>query len=112
MTEISEYKKQREALAKFYQDWYDKDAEFVKKEALKFADGDIEKAKAFIEGYKFSILQPHSKTLRMMHVFMMDFVPAYRKTPPDKWVLTCIRDKFRNKTYPSAHKQDEDIDNT
>ena len=95
-----ELKKQREDLEKFYKNLYDIDAEVIKKEAMEYADNDVQRAKDYIAGYLSSIKQPHTRTIRLVTMYVMDFVPYFRKHPSAKNMVTRIREIFREKRYP------------
>lgn len=98
--EAKEIKKQREALEAFYKNLYDKDAELVKEKALEYANGDVDKAKDFIEGYLYSIKQPHTRMIRLISMYTLDYVPYYRKHPRPTHINEKIRDIFREQLYP------------
>lgn len=96
-----ELKKQREELEKYYRDLYDADAEVIKKEAMEYADNDVQRAKDYVAGYMSAIKQPHTRTIRLVTMYVMDFVPYYfRKHPSAKNMVTRIREIFREKRYP------------
>jgi hypothetical protein len=96
-----ELKKQREELEKYYKDLYDADAEVIKKEAMEYADNDVQRAKDYVAGYMSAIKQPHTRTIRLVTMYVMDFVPYYfRKHPSAKNMVTRIREIFREKRYP------------
>lgn len=96
----TDLKRQREALEEYYRGLYKEDEEVIKKEALEYANGDINRAKDFIAGYLHSIKQPHTRSIRLIELYTMDYVPHYRQKSPDKHIVTCIRSIFRNKHYP------------
>lgn len=106
-----ELKKQREDLEKYYKSLYDIDAEVIKKEAMEYADNDVQRAKDYIAGYLSSIKQPHTRTIRLVTMYVMDFVPYFRKHPDSKNMVTRIRDIFREKRYPKELFS-EDTNNT
>jgi hypothetical protein len=95
-----ELKKQREELEKYYKILYNEDAEVIKKEAMEYADNDVQRAKDYIAGYMASIKQPHTRMIRLITMYVMDFVPYFRKHPNSKNMVTRIRDIFREKRYP------------
>jgi ribosomal protein S17E len=95
-----ELKKQREDLEKYYKGLYDEDAEVIKKEAMEYADNDVQRAKDYIAGYMASIKQPHTRMIRLITMYVMDFVPYFRKHPDSKNMVTRIREIFRQKRYP------------
>ena len=95
-----ELKKQREELEKYYRDLYDADAEVIKKEAMEYADNDVQRAKDYVAGYMSAIKQPHTRTIRLVTMYVMDFVPYFRKHPDSKNMVTRIREIFREKRYP------------
>jgi hypothetical protein len=95
-----ELKKQREDLEKYYKGLYDADAEVIKKEAMEYADNDVQRAKDYVAGYMSAIKQPHTRTIRLVTMYVMDFVPYFRKHPSAKNMVTRIREIFREKRYP------------
>ena len=95
-----ELKKQREDLEKYYKGLYDADAEVIKKEAMEYADNDVQRAKDYVAGYMSAIKQPHTRTIRLVTMYVMDFVPYFRKHPDSKNMVTRIREIFREKRYP------------
>jgi hypothetical protein len=95
-----ELKKQREDLEKYYKGLYDADAEIIKKEAMEYADNDVQRAKDYVAGYMSAIKQPHTRTIRLVTMYVMDFVPYFRKHPDSKNMVTRIREIFREKRYP------------
>ena len=103
-----ELKKQREDLEKYYKNLYDIDAEVIKKEAMEYADNDVQKAKDYIAGYLSSIKQPHTRTIRLVTMYVMDFVPYFKKHPDSKNMVTRIREIFREKRYPKELFNSED----
>ena len=103
-----ELKKQREDLEKYYKNLYDKDAEVIKKKAMEYADNDVQRAKDYIAGYMASIKQPHTRMIRLITMYVMDFVPYFRKHPDSKNMVTKIREIFREKLYPNGLFDPED----
>lgn len=103
-----ELKKQREDLEKYYRGLYDEDAEVIKKEAMEYADNDVQRAKDYIAGYMASIKQPHTRMIRLITMYVMDFVPYFRKHPDSKNMVTRIRKIFREKRYPEKLFDPED----
>ncbi len=97
-----ELKKRREELEKYYKNLYDEDAEIIKKEAMEYADNDIQRAKDYVAGYLSSIKQPHTRIIRLVTMYVMDFVPYFRKHPDSKNMVTRIREIFREKRYPDG----------
>ena len=95
-----ELKKQREDLEKYYKGLYDADAEVIKKEAMEYADNDVQRAKDYVAGYMSAIKQPHTRTIRLVTMYVMDFVPYFKKHPDSKNMVTRIREIFREKRYP------------
>ena len=95
-----ELKKQREDLEKYYKNLYEEDVEVIKKEAMEYADNDVQRAKDYIAGYMASIKQPHTRMIRLITMYVMDFVPYFRKHPDSKNMVTRIREIFRQKRYP------------
>jgi hypothetical protein len=93
-------KKRREELEKFYQTLYDNDSVLIKKQALEYAGGDIQRAKDFLAGYKFSIKQPHTLTIRLINMYTLDHIPYYVQHTNPKNMVVKTRDIFRDKLYP------------
>ena len=103
MSNWTDFKRQRDSLEEYYKGLYEKDSNIIKKEALEYAEGDVNRAKDFIAGYLHSIKQPHTRTIRLIELYVQDYiVPRHKKTPADKHIVTCIRDIFRNKLYPKG----------
>ncbi|MBR2248728.1 MAG: hypothetical protein IJ880_17235 [Bacilli bacterium] len=98
----AEIKKRREELEKYYQDLYSKDGDIIKEEAVKYAEGDMQRAKDFIAGYMFSIKQPHTRMIRLINMYTLDYIPYYIKHTNPKNMVTKIRDIFRDKLYPDG----------
>ena len=100
--DTAEIKKRRAELEKYYKELYDKDAEAIKEEAMQYAESDVQRAKDYIAGYLSSIKQPHTRTIRLVTMYVMDFVPYFRKHPDSKNMVTRIREIFREKRYPDG----------
>lgn len=97
-----ELKKQRENLETFFAKLYEEDKEELKDFAIRYANGDQAKMNAFLEGYKHAFKQPHSRTIRLIVMYTLDYIPYYRKVPTIKNIATSIRDIFRKKLYPEG----------
>lgn len=97
-----ELKKRREELEKYYQNLYNEDSDFIKGEALKYAGGDVQRAKDFIAGYMLSIKQPHTRMIRLINMYTLDYIPYYIKHTNPKNMVTKIREIFRDKLYPEG----------
>lgn len=97
-----ELKKQREDLETFFAKLYEEDKEELKGFAIRYANGDQAKMDAFLEGYKHAFKQPHSRTIRLIVMYTLDYIPYYRKVPTIKNIATSIRNIFRNKLYPEG----------
>lgn len=97
-----ELKKRREELEKYYQNLYDEDSDFIKREAIKYAEGDVQRAKDFIAGYMMSIKQPHTRMIRLINMYTLDYIPYYIKHTNPKNMVTKIRNIFRDKLYPDG----------
>lgn len=106
--DTTELKKRREELEKYYQDLYNKDSDFIKKEALAYANGDVQRAKDFIAGYMMSIKQPHTRMIRLINMYTLDYIPYYIHYTNPKNMVTKIRDIFRDKLYPEGLFDPED----
>ena len=100
--DTAELKRRREELEKYYQDLYGQDGDLIKEEALKYAENDVQRAKDYIAGYMASIKQPHTRMIRLITMYVMDFVPYFRKHPDSKNMVTKIREIFRQKRYPDG----------
>jgi ribosomal protein S17E len=100
--DTAEIKKRKAELEKYYKELYDKDAEAIKEEAMQYAENDVQRAKDYIAGYLSSIKQPHTRTIRLVTMYVMDFVPYFRKHPDSKNMVTRIREIFRDKRYPDG----------
>lgn len=100
--DTAELKKQREDLETFFTKLYEEDKEELKGFAIKYANGDKDKIEAFLAGYKHAFIQPHSRTIRLIVMYTLDYIPYYRKVPTIKNIATSIRDIFRKKLYPKS----------
>jgi hypothetical protein len=100
--DTAEIKKRREELEKYYQDLYSQDSDFIKEEAMKYAEGDVQRAKDFIAGYMMSIKQPHTRMIRLINMYTLDYIPYYIKHTNPKNMVTKIRGIFREKLYPDG----------
>ena len=96
-------KKERNAINEFYDNLYREDNSIIKKYALEYSKGDKDIAKVFIDGYLHSIKEPHTRTIRLIELYVQDYiVPRYKKNPSDEHIVSCIRDIFRRKLYPKG----------
>ena len=100
--ETAEVKKSRDELEKYFSKLYKQDVEEISDVAKRYAGGDKEKFDAFIAGYKHAFIQPHSRTIRLIVMYTLDYIPYYRKVPTIKNIATSIRDIFRKKLYPEG----------
>lgn len=100
--DTAEIKKRREELEKYYQDLYSQDSDFIKEEAMKYAEGDVQRAKDFIAGYMMSIKQPHTRMIRLINMYTLDYIPYYIKHTNPKNMVAKIRGIFRDKLYPDG----------
>jgi len=108
MSDWTDLKRQREALEEYYKGLYKEDEEVIKKEALEYSGGDVNRAKDFIAGYLHSIKQPHTRMIRLIELYTMDYVPHSKKLPSDKHIVSCIRSIFRDKLYPKGLFDEKD----
>jgi hypothetical protein len=72
----------------------------IEEEALEYSNNDKQRAKDYLAGYLSSIKNPHTRTIRLLTIYVMDFVPYFRKHPSYTNMVTQIRDIFRRKLYP------------
>ena len=100
--ETAEIKKSRDELEKYFSKLYEEDKEELKGFAVRYANGDKDKIEAFLAGYKYAFIQPHSRTIRLIVMYTLDYIPYYRKVPTIKNIATSIRDIFRKKLYPEG----------
>jgi ribosomal protein S17E len=98
--DTAEIKRRRAELEEYYKKLYDQDAEVIKEEAMQYAGNDVQRAKDYIAGYMSSIKQPHTRMIRLITMYVMDFVPYFKKHPDSKNMVTRIREIFRQKRYP------------
>lgn len=103
----AEIKRQREELEAFFEDLYKKDKVFIIQKAKEYAGENKELAKAYLEGYKESILNPHTRSIRRIVMYTLDYIPYYKKVPTIRNISDKIRNIFREKRYP-----DENVDNS
>jgi hypothetical protein len=96
---MDDYSKKRAELEQFYERLYNEDTRNINKIAEKRYGDDPGKMKAFLEGYKYSILHPYSKTIRLIVMYTLDYIPYYRKVPHIKNIGYQIREIFRNNIY-------------
>ena len=97
--DAAETKRRRAELEEYYKKLYDQDAEVIKEEAMQYAENDVQRAKDYIAGYMASIKQPHTRIIRLITIYVMDFVPYFKKHPDSKNMVTRIREIFRQKRY-------------
>ena len=100
--DTAEIKKRRDELEKYFSELYEEDKEELKGFAARYANGDKNKIEAFLAGYKHAFIQPHSRTIRLIVMYTLDYIPYYRKVPTIKNIATSIRDIFRKKLYPEG----------
>ena len=100
--DAAETKRRRAELEEYYKKLYDQDAEVIKEEAMQYAENDVQRAKDYIAGYMASIKQPHTRIIRLITIYVMDFVPYFKKHPDSKNMVTRIREIFRQKRYPDG----------
>lgn len=98
----AETKRRIAELEEYYKKLYDQDAEVIKEEAMQYAENDVQRAKDYIAGYMASIKQPHTRIIRLITIYVMDFVPYFKKHPDSKNIVTRIREIFRQKRYPDG----------
>lgn len=112
---MDDVKKKREELEQYFNSLYDKDKAFIIEKAKEYSNGSKEIAQAYLEGYKESIKNPHTRMIRLIVMYTLDYIPYYKKVPTIKHIATCIRDIFRDKLYPKELFEktvDEDSDNS
>ena len=100
--DTAEIKKRRAELEEYYKKLYDQDVEVIKEDAMRYAENDVQRAKDYIAGYMASIKQPHTRMIRLITMYVMDFVPYFKKHPDSKNMITKIREIFRQKRYPDG----------
>lgn len=100
--DTAELKKRREELEIYFNNLYKQDVEEINDVAKRYAEGNKEKFDAFVAGYKHAFIQPHSRTIRLIVMYTLDYIPYYRKIPTIKNIATSIRDIFRKKLYPEG----------
>ena len=100
--ETAEVKKSRDELENYFSKLYEEDKEELKGFAVRYANGAKDKIEAFLAGYKHAFIQPHSRTIRLIVMYTLDYIPYYRKVPTIKNIATSIRDIFRKKLYPEG----------
>ena len=100
--DAAETKRRRAELEEYYKKLYDQDAEVIKEEAMQYAENDVQRAKDYIAGYMASIKQPHTRIIRLITIYVMDFRPYFKKHPDSKNMVTRIREIFRQKRYPDG----------
>lgn len=97
-----ELKKRRKDLEVYFNELYEQDVEEVSNVAKRYAENNKEKFDAFIAGYKYAFKQPHSRTIRLIVMYTLDYIPYYRKIHTIKNIATSIRDIFRKRLYPEG----------
>ena len=97
-----ELNKKREELEVYFSKLYKQDVEEVNDVAKRYAENNKEKFDAFVAGYKHAFKQPHSRTIRLIVMYTLDYIPYYRKIPTIKNIATNIRDIFRKRLYPEG----------
>ena len=97
-----ELNKKREELEVYFNKLHKQDVEEVNDVAKRYAENNKEKFDAFVAGYKHAFKQPHSRTIRLIVMYTLDYIPYYRKIPTIKNIATNIRSIFRKKLYPEG----------
>ena len=97
-----ELKKRRKDLEVYFNELYEQDVEEISNVAKRYAENNKEKFDAFIAGYKYAFKQPHSRTIRLIVMYTLDYIPYYMNVPTIKTIATSIRDIFRKKLYPKG----------
>ena len=100
--DTAELKKRREELEVYFNKLYKQDAEEVNDVAKRYAEDNKEKFDAFVAGYKHAFIQPHSRTIRLIVMYTLDYIPYYMNVLTIKTIATSIRDIFRKKLYPKG----------
>lgn len=100
--DTTELKKRRKDLEVYFNKLYEQDVEEVSNVAKRYAENNKEKFDAFIAGYKYAFKQPHSRTIRLIVMYTLDYIPYYRKIHTIKNITTSIRDIFRKRLYPEG----------
>ena len=100
--DTTELKKRRKDLEVYFNELYEQDVEEISNVAKRYAENNKEKFDAFIAGYKYAFKQPHSRTIRLIVMYTLDYIPYYRKIPTIKNIATSIRDIFRKRLYPEG----------
>ena len=95
-----ELKKRRNDLEVYFNKLYEQDVEEISNVAKRYAEDNKEKFDAFLAGYKYAFKQPHSRTIRLIVMYTLDYIPYYKKVPTIKNIAISIRDIFRKKLYP------------
>lgn len=112
----AEVKRNREELEQYFNSLYNKDKMLIIEKAKEYAQGNKELAQAYLDGYKESIKDPHTRIIRLIVMYTLDYIPYYKKVPTIKHITTCIRDIFKDKLYPKVlfdkTQENEDTDNT
>lgn len=90
---VSKFNKERKSLEDYYKNFYDEDSKILRKELSKYNNS--KECKAFIDGYIFSIKQPFTLTIKLIEMYVMDYVPRKKGCSSDEYIISQIREIFR-----------------
>lgn len=111
----AEIKREREELETYFNSLYDKDKIFIIEKAKEYSQGNKKLAQAYLDGYIESIKNPHTRVIRLIVMYTLDYIPYYKKLPKIRVISSNIRSIFRDKLYPRElfeKPEDEDPDNS
>lgn len=90
--------------------WQKIDSKAIRQIAKDYANGNEEIEKAFIDGYKQSIINPFLFTIKMIVIYTLDYVPKhYQRKLNMNYITKCVREIFRMKLCPNVEKYLEEV---
>ncbi len=93
---LSNCPKERKELEDYFNILYKEDLSKINKIAGEYSDNNKDKFEGFIEGYKYSLKSPHTKLIRLIVMYTLDYIPYYKKVPTIKNITTKIRGIFND----------------
>lgn len=100
--DVKEIENQRKELEEFYNRLYAQDKIIIEKKAKEYANDNEDLIKAYLAGYKESIRTPHTRSIRLIVMYTLDFLPRYATRKTIKFITSKVRTIFREKLYPKT----------
>ena len=93
---LNNISKERKELEDYFNILYKEDLSKINKIAKEYSNNNEDKFAGFIEGYNYSLKSPHTKLIRLIVMYTLDYIPYYKKIPTIKSITTNIREIFNN----------------